>query len=149
VLRLFAGILWLANLGWKLPPDFGKDDPEGLLYNFQRAEQHAVFGFLQTFMRDVVIPHFTLFGAIVFTVELVAGALLTLGLLARLGGLIGTVQAVIITLLVVRAPHEWFWTYAMLTLLNAICLLAVTDDRLTVRQLSTALKRRQPGSGTA
>ena len=132
-IRLFTGVLWLANLSWKLPPSFGRDDPKGLLYNFRRAEQDAVFGFLRSFMRDVVIPHFTAWGAVVFTVELAAGALLTLGLLTRLGGLIGTVQAVIITLLVVQAPNEWFWTYAMLILLNAVCLLTVTDERLSLR----------------
>jgi thiosulfate dehydrogenase [quinone] large subunit len=133
-------VLWLANLSWKLPPGFGRDDPEGLLYNFRRAEEHAVFGFLQTFMREVVIPHFTLWGAIVFTIELVAGALLTLGVFTRLGALVGTVQAVMITLLVVDAPNEWFWTYAMLILVNLVCLLTVTDERLSVRP---ALERRR------
>jgi uncharacterized membrane protein YphA (DoxX/SURF4 family) len=112
------GVLWLANLSWKLPPDFGRDDPEGLLYNFRRAEDDAVFGFLRTFMRDVVIPNYTLFGWLVFLVELAAGALLTLGVLTRIGALIGTVQAIIITLLVVRAPDEWVWSYVMLIGVN-------------------------------
>ena len=43
-LRILPGVLWLANLSWKLPPDFGKNDPEGLLYNFRRAEDYAVIG---------------------------------------------------------------------------------------------------------
>jgi thiosulfate dehydrogenase [quinone] large subunit len=135
-------VLWLANLSWKLPPGFGRDDPEGLLYNFRRAEEHAVFGFLQTFMREVVIPHFTLWGAIVFTIELVAGALLTLGVFTRLGALVGTVQAVMITLLVVDAPNEWFWTYAMLILVNLVCLLTVTDERLSARPALERLRLR-------
>jgi thiosulfate dehydrogenase [quinone] large subunit len=122
-LRIFMGVLWLENLTWKLPPDFGRDDPKGLLYSFRQADEHAVLPFLRSFVHDVVIPHFTLFGSLVFAVELTAGALLTLGLFTRVGALVGTVQAVIITLLVVEAPNEWFWTYAMMIAINLVLLL--------------------------
>ena len=131
-LRILAGVIWLANLSWKLPPDFGKDDPEGLLYSFNRAEQYAVIGPLRDLVHDVVIPHFTFFGWLVFLVELVAGVLLTLGFMTRLGGLIGTVQAIIITALVVQAPNEWLWTYVMLVVLNSLSLFAPTNARLSV-----------------
>jgi uncharacterized membrane protein YphA (DoxX/SURF4 family) len=141
-LRIFTGILWLANLAWKLPPDFGKDDPEGLLYSFRLAEEDAVLGFLRSFVADVVIPEFTLFAALVFAVELVAGLLLLTGVAARVGALLGTVQAIVITLLVARAPSEWFWTYAMLIALNLVCLAADTDERLSLRP---ALQRLQGG----
>jgi uncharacterized membrane protein YphA (DoxX/SURF4 family) len=141
-LRIFTGILWLANLAWKLPPDFGKDDPEGLLYSFRLAEEDAVLGFLRSFMADVVIPEFTLFAVLVFAVELVAGLLLVTGVAARVGALIGTVQAIVITLLVASAPSEWFWTYAMLIALNLVCLAADTDERLSLRP---ALQRLRGG----
>ena len=131
-LRIFTGAIWLANLSWKLPPDFGRDDPEGLLYNFQRAEQHAVFGFLQTFVRDTVIPGFTTWAALVFAVEALAGVLLVLGLGTRLGALVGLVQAVIITLLVVQAPDEWAWTYAMLIVLQLVLLTTPSAERLSL-----------------
>jgi uncharacterized membrane protein YphA (DoxX/SURF4 family) len=131
-LRIFMGVLWLANLYWKLPPDFGRNDPEGLLYNFRRAEEHAVLPFLRSLVEDVVIPHFTLFGWLVFLVELTAGVLLTLGLFTRVGALVGTVEATIITLLVVRAPHEWFWTYAMFIAINLVLILTPAARRLSV-----------------
>ncbi len=126
------GVLWLANLSWKLPPDFGRNDPEGLLYNFRRAEEHAVLPFLRSLVEDVVIPHFTLFGWLVFLVELTAGVLLTLGLFTRVGAFVGTVEATIITLLVVRAPHEWFWTYAMFIAINLVLILTPAARRLSV-----------------
>ncbi len=133
--RLFTGVVWLANLSWKLPPGFGRDDPQGLLYDFRRAERDAVLPFLRDFVGDVVIPHFTPWAALVFAVELLAGTTLALGVATRLGALVGTVQAVVITLLVVRAPGEWFWSYAMLILLDLVCLLAVTDERLSAAPL--------------
>jgi uncharacterized membrane protein YphA (DoxX/SURF4 family) len=131
-LRILAGVIWLANLSWKLPPDFGKEDPEGLLYSFQRAEQYAVAGPLRDLMHDLVIPHFTVFGWLVFGIELAAGVFLTLGFMTRLGGLLGTTQAIVITALVVRAPDEWFWTYAMLVILNSLSLFAPTSARFSI-----------------
>ena len=131
-LRIFMGVLWLDNLLWKLPPDFGRDAAEGLLYNFRRAEEHAVLPFLRSFVHDVVIPNYTLFGWLVFLVELTAGILLTLGLFTRVGALVGSVQALIITLLAVRAPHEWFWTYAMFIAINLVLLLTPAAERLSV-----------------
>jgi thiosulfate dehydrogenase [quinone] large subunit len=83
-------------------------------------------------VEDVVIPHFTLFGWLVFLVELTAGVLLTLGLFTRVGALVGSVEALIITLLVVRAPHEWFWTYAMFIAINLVLLLTPAAERVSV-----------------
>jgi thiosulfate dehydrogenase (quinone) large subunit len=131
-LRLVMGVLWLENLSWKLPPDFGRHDPKGLLYSFRQAEKHAVLPFLRSLMDDVVIPHFTLFGWLVFLVELTAGVLLTLGLFTRVGALVGTVEALIITLLVVNAPNEWFWTYAMFIAINLVLLLTPAAERLSL-----------------
>jgi hypothetical protein len=47
-----------------------------------------------------------------------------------------------ITLLVVDAPNEWFWTYAMLILVNLVCLLTVTDERLSARPALERLRLR-------
>jgi len=131
-LRILLGVLWLANLSWKLPPDFGKNDPKGLLYNFRRAEQHAVIGPLRNIAREVLIPHFTLFGWIVFLVELTAGALLLLGLWTRVGAVIGLVQSIAITLLVVRAPNEWVWTYVMFVVISIVVLVTPSGSRLSL-----------------
>ena len=139
-LRIFTGVIWLANEAWKLPPDFGRDETGGLMDNFLIAEQDAVFGFLRTFMSEVVIPNYTLFGWLVFLVELAAGVLLTLGLLTRLGALIGGIQALIITLLVVQAPTEWFWTYAMLIALHVVLFYTPCAERLA---LDSGLRRRR------
>ena len=132
-LRVFAGLIWLANLTWKLPPSFGRNDARGLLYSFRVAEHWAVVQPLRHAVRSVVIPHFTLFGWIVFSVELAAGVLLTFGVAARIGALIGTGQALIISALVAAAPKEWVFGYAMFVTLNALPLIAPTTERLTLR----------------
>ncbi len=132
LLRMFMGVLWIANLWWKRPPDFGRDQPRGLLFSFQQAERYAVWTPLRHIMRDVVIPHFTLFGWEVFLIEATAGTLLLLGWHTRVGALVGTVQASSITVLMVEAPHEWFWGYAMFVLLNLALLVAPSNLRLSL-----------------
>lgn len=130
--RIVLGVLWLANLLWKLPPDFGKDEPEGLLYNFELAADHALGAPLRWLASDVFIPHFTLFGWLLFLVELAIGLSLLLGLWTRLGALLGVVQAVVITLLVVRAPDEWVWTYVLLVVLSLVVALTPSGARLSL-----------------
>jgi uncharacterized membrane protein YphA (DoxX/SURF4 family) len=131
-LRIFVGIVWIANLSWKLPPDFGRHDARGLLYSFELAHRWALVGPLRDLVGSVVIPHFTLFGWMVFGIELAAGVFLTLGLMTRLGAVLGTAESVAITLLVGRAPTEWFWGYAMFVILNALPLVVRSDARLSV-----------------
>jgi uncharacterized membrane protein YphA (DoxX/SURF4 family) len=126
------GVLWLVNLGWKLPPDFGRDEPEGLLYSFERAADHAVIGPLRSLAEDVLIPHFTAFGWLVFVIELAAGVLLLLGLWSRLGAALGLAQAIAITLLVVDAPNEWLWGYLMFVAIHLVLLLTPAGERLSL-----------------
>jgi uncharacterized membrane protein YphA (DoxX/SURF4 family) len=131
-LRIFVGIVWIANLSWKLPPDFGRRQARGLLYSFQLAQHWAIVGPLRDLVGSVVIPHFTLFGWLVFAIELAAGVLLLFGLMTRLGAALGTAESVAILLLVGRAPTEWFWGYAMFVLLNVLPLLVPADERLSI-----------------
>jgi thiosulfate dehydrogenase [quinone] large subunit len=131
-LRILLGVVWLANLTWKLPPDFGKSDAEGLLYDFRLGERYAVIAPLRDVTRDVVIPHFTLFGWLVFLAELTAGVLLLLGLWTRVGALVGLLQSIAITLLVVRAPSEWVWTYVMFVAIGLVVLVTPSGSRLSL-----------------
>ena len=131
VLRIMVGLLWLTNLHWKLPPDFGRDDPRGLQHYLLVADQHA-FGPMRTLVHDVVLPHYTTAGWVVFTVELVAGVLLLTGWHTSVGAALGLVQAVIIASLVAGAPGEWRWGYVMLIALNAVPLAAPANIRFSI-----------------
>ncbi len=131
-LRVFMGVLWLSNLSWKLPPDFGRNDPRGLMYSFRQAEHYALSEPLRRFMANVVIPHFTFFGWQVFLVELVAGVLLLLGWHTRVGAVIGLLQAIAITVLTVRAPNQWFWGFALFVAVSLVLVVVPCNMRLSV-----------------
>ncbi len=131
-LRILMGVLWLANLTWKLPPDFGRHDPRGLLYSFHQAQHYALGAPLRRFMGDTVIPHFTLFGWQVFLVEAIAGVLLLLGWHTRLGGIIGLLQAIAITVLTARAPHQWFWGFVLFIAVSLLVAIVPSNRHLSL-----------------
>ena len=131
-LRVLMGVLWLANLTWKLPPDFGRHDPRGLMYSFHQAEQYAIGAPLRRFMSDVVIPHFTLFGWQVFLVEAVAGVLLLLGWHTRVGAVIGLLQAIAITVLTARAPNQWFWGFVLFIAVSLVLVLVPSNRHMSL-----------------
>ena len=136
--RIAVGLVWISNLTWKLPPDFGRDDARGLLYSFRLAEQHALTSPVRDLVGSLVIPHFSTFGWIVFLVEAVAGVSLVLGFHTTVGAALGTAQSVAIAILVAPAPDEWKWGYLMFVLLNALPLAAPANLRVSI----DALQRR-------
>lgn len=113
-LRIMYGILWLQQAKWKVPPDFGMKAGDGLWYWLNQAIQHPTWSVHHEFLTNIVLPNFILFGYLTLLTEAFIGLSLTLGLFARLGGLVGLLMAINVTLSVLRAPHEWHWTYFML-----------------------------------
>lgn len=119
VVRVGVGLLWLQNVGWKIPPDFGRGDPpSGLYLSASHAVTNEVFRPYAWLMEQVVLPNFTLFGWMVLLVEASLGAFLLIGLATRFWAVIGVAQTVVIMLSVLNAPHEWFWSYLLMLLVH-------------------------------
>jgi thiosulfate dehydrogenase (quinone) large subunit len=119
LVRVGVGLLWLQNVGWKIPPDFGRGDPpSGLYLSARYAVTHEVFHPYASLVERVVLPNFTVFGWMVLLVEASLGAFLLIGLATRFWALIGVAQTVVIMLSVLNAPHEWFWSYVLMLLVH-------------------------------
>jgi thiosulfate dehydrogenase [quinone] large subunit len=113
-LRVTLGLLWLVNSGWKRPPDFGQNQGRGL-YAFTRdAVEHEVFAPFAWVVREIVLPHFRLFGWGVLLTEAALGAFLLLGLATRFWAVVGLTQSLAITLSVLNTPGEWEWSYYLM-----------------------------------
>jgi thiosulfate dehydrogenase [quinone] large subunit len=129
VVRIGVGLLWLQNVGWKTPPDFGRGDPPGGLYlSAGYAVSHQVLPPFAWVMDHFVLPNFTFFGWMVLLVEAALGAFLVIGLATRFWALVGIAQTVAIALSVLNAPHEWYWSY-LLMLLAHLALFATAAGR--------------------
>jgi len=113
-LRVLAGLLWLYNVSWKRPPDFGRDSGSGL-YGFTRlAVENPVFAPYSWVVEHVVLPNFVAFGWIVLVVETLLAVLLLTGALVRVAALVGIGQSLAIGLSVAGTPGEWPWAYWMM-----------------------------------
>ena len=141
--RIVIGILWLYSLRWKLPPVFMPAMGRGLMDWLELEVQHPAFAFYGDFVSSIVIPNFTLFAWIIFSVELLVGLSLLTGTLTRLGGLVGLLMAVNLGIGLLEVPGEWPWSYVMLAMWQAVFLVAGAGRVLGV---DGWLRKRYPGS---
>lgn len=138
--RVVIGILWFAQLFWKLPPSFGCPlnfavttdfssrssglcDWVGLMTLFSRWPVQA------SLVKSLVVPNLAWMGWIIFLMEAFVAVSLVLGLFTRLGGLAAFLQAVNLYIGVSAVPGEWPWTYIMLAILGLI-FLAIPAGRI-------------------
>ncbi len=114
-LRVLMGAMWWQQTLWKIPPDFA-----GLRYWMEQEADHAAIALQGALVRDIVLPNLTLFGPLVYLVELAIGVSLLLGLFARAGALLGLLMGLNLWLGLYSAPNEWPWTYMFLIMIQAI-----------------------------
>jgi hypothetical protein len=113
LVRVLIGIMWFQGMLWKLPLPVS----DGLQYWTEQESTNAAFEFHRTFLKDVVLPHMTIFGPIVFFAELVFAGSMILGLAVRLVGALAVAYALQLWLGLYGNPAEWPWTYMFLAML--------------------------------
>ncbi len=114
LLRFLVGVMWWQQSLWKVPPNYG-----GLIYWMKQMVAHAAIPAQGDFVGNVLIPNIAIVGPLVYAGEVAVGVSLMLGLLSRLGGVIGLVMALNLWLGEYSTPGEWPWTYFFLVLLQA------------------------------
>ena len=127
--RIAAGLLWLANVHWKRPTNFGKSNGSGLYKYVKYGIDHPTFPPYAWVLEHVVSPNMTAFGWFTLITESLLGALLILGWRTRLVSLGGAAQAAAIGLSVAQAPNEWPWSYVLMV---SVHLLLFATDAGTV-----------------
>jgi uncharacterized membrane protein YphA (DoxX/SURF4 family) len=113
-IRILAGLLWLSNLEWKRPSDFGLDLKNGLYKYVNSAVTNPVFGPYSWFVEHIVLKQYRLFGWITLLTEAAMAIFLLLGLWTRFFALIGAMLSTSILLSVLYYPHEWPWSYFLM-----------------------------------
>lgn len=114
LLRFLVGVMWWQQSLWKVPPNYG-----GLIYWMKQMVAHAAIPAQGDFVGNVLIPNIAIVGPLVYAGEVAVAVSLMLGLLSRLGGLVGLLMALNLWLGEYSTPGEWPWTYFFLVLLQA------------------------------
>lgn len=131
VLRWTAALLWLANVSWKVPPDFGRsDDSCRQLCGFvQAGVDNPVLPGSAWFFDSVVGPNLALFGWGTLLVESLLVVLLLSGRHVRIAAVVGLVQSFGIGIAVANASGEWYWSYILMMALHAAILVTAASER--------------------
>ncbi len=142
-LRVLLGLLWLYNVSWKRPPDFGQDAGNGLFGFTSYAVSHPVFPPYSWLVEHVVLQVFTPFGWLVLIAETTLAVLLLTGAWVRLAAAIGGAQSVAIGLSVAFAPNEWPWSYWLMIGAHAVILFSSAGRVLAVDGVRAGLPIRR------
>jgi hypothetical protein len=136
VLRWVAGLLWLSNAGWKVPPNFGRsgDECRSLCRYMEEGIDHPVLPGSSWIFEHLLVPNLTAFGWTTVLLETALAALLISGRHLRVAAILGIAQSAGIGLAVANADGEWYWSYALMIALHlAILVTAVQVARPSMR----------------
>lgn len=116
LMRIVVGLLWLANLEWKRPRDFGLKAQNGLYKYVDSAIRNPVLGIHKYFIQHVVLPHYTFFGWVTLFTEAALAVALLLGWHTRIAALVGAAMTINIALSVLYYDKaaEWPWSYYLM-----------------------------------
>jgi uncharacterized membrane protein YphA (DoxX/SURF4 family) len=137
LVRVLIGCMWFQGMLWKLPLPVS----DGLQYWTEQEAKNAAFEFHRAFMKDIVLPHMSVFGPIVFLAELTFAASMMLGLAVRFVGLLAIAYVLQLWLGLYGDSAEWPWTYIFLALLM---FLFVLDSAGRSLGLDAWLRRKVP-----
>jgi uncharacterized membrane protein YphA (DoxX/SURF4 family) len=119
LVRVLIGCLWFQGMLWKLPLPVS----DGLQYWTEQETTNAAFEFHRAFMKDVVLPHMSAFGPIVFLAELTFATSMIIGVAVRLVGVLTVAYVLQLWLGLYDSPSEWPWTYMCLAMLMLLFVL--------------------------
>ena len=153
VARVVVGILWLTQAAWKVPPSFGC--PPDFAASIDYAQRtsglcdwtglmaaYSIFPPHGWFVRTIMVPNLSWMGWGVFLLEVFLAVSLIFGLFTRLGGILGLLMALNLLLGLWVVPHEWYWTYIMLMVLQWIFFVTGAGRKFGVD--ARLIKRLQP-----
>lgn len=114
--RILVGLLWLANLHWKVPPHFGQDNGGGLYKYVAGTLRHSTFAPYQWLTEHIVAENFTVFAWITLSTETVLATLLLIGYRTRVVALVGAAMStsIFLSVLYYDRADEWSWGYLLM-----------------------------------
>lgn len=121
--RWILGLMWLSNVNWKVPTEFGA------LRNYvQAGVDHPVVPGSAWVFEHLVLPQVGLFGWVTLFAEVGVAAALLSGRYLRTAAVVSAAQAAGIGLSVANAPQEWYWAYFLMIGLSIAVLVQAPAD---------------------
>jgi thiosulfate dehydrogenase (quinone) large subunit len=114
--RITVGLLWLANIHWKVPGDFGQSNGGGLYKYSESITRNSPFAPFTWLTEEIILPNFEFFGWFTLITETLLAALLIIGYRTKIAALAGAAFSVPIMLSVLYYDRadEWSWSYLLM-----------------------------------
>jgi uncharacterized membrane protein YphA (DoxX/SURF4 family) len=149
--RILAGLLWLANIHWKVPPAFGEDNGGGLFKYANSVTRHSTFAPFTWVTEEIILPNFRAFGWMTLIVEVLLAMLLLAGYRTKIVALVAAVMSLTIMLSVIYydKTYEWSWSYLLMVGLHLLIFATDAGKHLGLDGLRTrapAVARRALGN---
>jgi len=111
-----VGLLWLANLHWKVPNDFGESNGGGLYKYSESITRNSPFAPFTWVTEEIILPNFQFFGWFTLVLETILAALLLIGFRTKIVALVGAAMTIPIMLSVIYYDRadEWSWAYILM-----------------------------------
>lgn len=131
VLRWTAALMWLANVNWKVPPDFGRSGERctALCRYVEAGAEFPVAPGSAWFFENVASPNLAVFGWVTLISESILVVLLVSGRFVRSAAVLGIAMSAGIGLAVANAEHEWYWSYLLMIALHLAILVTASTAR--------------------
>jgi uncharacterized membrane protein YphA (DoxX/SURF4 family) len=101
------------------------------MFAFEQSIEYPTVGLYRTFLQDVVVPHFHLFGWLLGLTEVTIGVSLVSGAFTRAGALLGVLQSANLLIAQGRTP-EGPRVYLAILAANLFVLLTPSNRRFSV-----------------
>ncbi len=140
-LRIVVALLWLSNVSWKVPTEFGDSGGScrGLCGYVQDGIDHPVLPGSAWLFDAIVQPNLVAFGWTTLVVEGALAALLLSGRFVRTAAVIGILQSLGIMAAVANTPGEWYWSYLLMAGLSLAILVSAPAMRPTDAKVMAAV----------
>ncbi len=148
-MRVVVGLLWLANLEWKRPGNFGQQKGNGLYKYVSSAIERPVFPPYSWFLEHVVVKQYSVFGWITLITEATIAVLLLTGYFTRIASLVGATLSISIAMSVLTytKAYEWPWSYYLMFAIHLLLFASNAGQHLGVdgvrRKGAEAARRAQ------
>jgi thiosulfate dehydrogenase (quinone) large subunit len=120
--RIGVGLMWLANIHWKVPTDFGETNKGGLYKYSASILRQSTFAPFKWFTETILLPNFGFFGWFTLLSEVTLALLLLAGYKTKLVALGGAAMSlpIMLTVLYYDRAEEWSWSYLLMIMAHLL-----------------------------
>ncbi len=132
--RIVVGLMWLANVHWKVPNDFGEASGGGLYKFSASVTRNSPFAPFTWVTEEIVLPNFQIFGWFTLIIETLLAALLIVGYRTKLAALAGVAVSVpiLLSVLYYDRADEWSWAYFLMIAAHVLLWASDAGDHIGV-----------------